>query len=175
MRRWLSTGSWLGRLMQRMATSSWFQRVGPVVVPPLDRLLARLTGGRFLLGSVLLPMIVLHTTGRRTGRERTTPLACLPTDEGYYVVGSNFGRSSHPAWSHNLVADPGAVVELRGETIPVRAHLLDDGEKQEVWPRLTELWPAFDGYAEKATGRELRVFRLEPIEGPGPATGRARP
>lgn len=156
--------SWFGRLLQRMAASSWFQRIGPLVVPPLDRLMSRLTGGRVLLGSALLPMLVLHATGRRSGRRRSTPLACLPAGDCFYVVGSNFGRSSHPAWTHNLVGEPEAEVEFRGERIPVTAHLLDGAEKEAVWPRLTDLWPAFDAYAAKAPERDLRVFRLETAE-----------
>lgn len=162
-RRWFSPRGPVGRLARRMATSRWFRRIGPRIVPPLDRLVSKLTGGRVLLGSALLPMLVLHTTGRRSGEPRTTPLACLPSDEGFYVVGSNFGRESHPAWTYNLIAHPRAEVEFRGERIPVRAHLLDHEERREIWPRLTDLWPAYDDYVGSAGGRELRVFRLQPV------------
>lgn len=160
--RWFSAAGPVGRFARRMATSRLFRRIGPAVVPPLDRLVSRLTGGRVLLGSALLPMLVLRTTGRHSGKARTTPLACMPADEGFYVVGSNFGRESHPAWSYNLLANPAAEIEYRGDRIPVRAHLLDDEEKRAVWPRLTDLWPAYDDYVGSAGGRELRVFRLEP-------------
>lgn len=151
----------IGRLTQAMATSKWFRRVGPKVVPPLDRLLSKLTGGRFLLGSLLIPMMVLHTVGRKSGEPRTTPLACLPTDEGIYVVGSNFGREAHPAWTYNVMAEPSITVEFRGDRYAATANLLDPAEVDAVWPRLTEMWPAFDKYRETSGGRDLRVFRLD--------------
>jgi deazaflavin-dependent oxidoreductase (nitroreductase family) len=105
---------------------------------------------------------VLETTGAKSGQRRTTPLACLPEDDGsFLVVGSNFGRESHPAWTANLRANPSATVTFRGRTVPVTASPLDAGEKAEVWPRLTAVWPNYDRYTE-VSGRDLRVFRLVP-------------
>jgi deazaflavin-dependent oxidoreductase (nitroreductase family) len=75
------------------------------------------------------------------------------------VVGSNFGQEKHPAWTGNLLAHPEASVAFRRQTYPVRAEMLDDAEKAEVWPRLLEVWPAYDDYVE-VSGRSLRVFRL---------------
>jgi len=152
----------VGRVTQRVAGSPWFRRVAPTVVPPLDRVLSRVTGGRVVLSGSLVPSLVLETTGARSGQTRTTPLATLPDDDGsFYVVGSNFGRDRHPAWTANLLSTPDAVVVHRGRRIPVRAALLDEDEKAAVWPRLTAVWPAYDRYVE-ASGRDLRVFRLVP-------------
>lgn len=151
----------IGRLVQAMATSQWFRRIGPILVPPLDRMISKLTGGRFLLGSLVLPMMVLHTVGRKSGELRTTPLACLPTDEGIFVVGSNFGREAHPAWTYNVMATPAVTVEFRGERFEATANLLDADEVDAVWPRLLQLWPAFDKYRADASGRDLRVFRVD--------------
>ena len=158
----------LGRVTQWVAGSSGFRAIGPKVVPPVDRFLSRATGGRLVLSAGMVPSLVLETTGARTGRPRTTPLACLPEDEGsFLVVGSNFGREAHPAWTANLRAHPEATVTYRGRTIPVRASLLSAGEKAEVWPRLTSVWPNYDRYTE-VSGRDLRVFRLVPTSaGPG--------
>ncbi|MFC7728992.1 nitroreductase family deazaflavin-dependent oxidoreductase [Actinomadura keratinilytica] len=77
------------------------------------------------------------------------------------VVGSNFGRDKHPAWSGNLLKNPEAEVSFRGRTVPVTARLLDDAERAEIWPRLLEVWPVYDRYAGRVT-RQLRVFRLTP-------------
>jgi len=161
-------GSPLGRATQWVAASSGFRAVGPKVVPPMDRLLSRLTGGRVVLSGSLVPSLVLETTGARTGQRRTTPLACLPEDDGsFLVVGSNFGRDSHPAWTANLIANPDATVTHRGRTTAVRAVRLSPEEKAEVWPRLTAVWPNYDRYTE-VSGRDLRVFRLVPTSaGPG--------
>jgi deazaflavin-dependent oxidoreductase (nitroreductase family) len=147
---------------QWVAASSGFRAVGPKVVPPLDRLLSRLTGGRVVLSGAMVPSLVLETTGAKSGQRRTTPLACLPEDGGsFLVVGSNFGQEKHPAWTANLKAHPEATVTFRGRTTPVTATLLDAEEKAEVWPRLTAVWPNYDRYTE-VSGRDLRVFRLVP-------------
>jgi len=63
---------------RRLASAPWFARIGPKVVPPLDRVLHRLTGGRVLLPAIVLPSMVLTTTGRKSGLPRETPLICMP-------------------------------------------------------------------------------------------------
>ncbi len=138
-----------------------FSMVAPAVVPPLDRALHRLTGGRFIVGRLLVPSLVLTTTGRRSGEPRDAPLACMPADGGWYVVGSNFGRTHHPAWTGNLIATPEATVSFEGRTTEVVARLLSDEARVEVWPRLVAVWPPYDTYVARA-GRELRVFHLTP-------------
>lgn len=148
-------------LIHRIAGSDAFLKVAPKVVPPLDQAVHKLTGGRVHLSQAVVPSLVLHTTGARSGQPRETPLACLPEGDGWYVVGSNFGQERHPAWTANLLAHPDATVTVKKRRVDVRARLLDDAEKAEVWPRLLRIWPTFDRYVERS-GRNLRVFRLEP-------------
>lgn len=153
----------IGRATRRVATSDAFRKVGPKVVPPLDKALHRLTGGRVIVSRALVPSLLLTATGRRSGEPRQTPLACVPDDEGgWWVVGSNFGQASHPAWTANLLADPSATVSYGSATTTVRAELLDEQAKAEVWPRLTRAWPAYDDYVE-SSGRDIRVFHLVPV------------
>ena len=152
----------IGRSMRKMATSSWFRKVGPKVVPPTDRILHKLTGGRVIVSRLLVPSMVLTTTGRKSGLPRESPLACVPDDDGgWWVVGSNFGREHHPAWTGNLIAEPTATVSYAGKEHRVRAELLDDEGKAAVWPRLVSVWPAYDDYVE-SSGRNIRVFHLVP-------------
>ncbi len=152
----------VGRLTRAVATSAAFRRVGPRLVPRLDRVLHRASGGRIILSRALVPSLLLTTTGRRTGEPRPTPLACLPDGSGgWWVVGSNFGQRPHPAWTANLLAEPVATVSYGGATTRVRAELLDEGAKAEVWPRLVAVWPAYDDYV-RSSGRDLRVFHLVP-------------
>ncbi|QFG20610.1 nitroreductase family deazaflavin-dependent oxidoreductase [Actinomadura sp. WMMB 499] len=151
----------LGPVFHRVSGSSWFAKAGPKVVPPVDRTLNRLTGGRLMLGQLLVPSLVLTSTGAVSGLPRRTPLACLPDRDGWLVVGSNFGREKHPAWTGNLLRTPEAEVVFRGRTVRVKARLLDDAERAEVWPRLVRVWPVYDRYVERTT-RQLRVFRLAP-------------
>ena len=148
---------------RRLASAPWFARIGPKVVPPLDRVLHRLTGGRVLLPAIVLPSMVLTTTGRKSGLPRETPLICMPEPDGSFViVGSNFGRDHHPAWTSNLLADPKAEVRYQGRRIPVTARALEGAERTEVWPRLIRVWSVYDTYVARADRRELRVFRLTP-------------
>jgi deazaflavin-dependent oxidoreductase (nitroreductase family) len=152
----------LTSVARRLASAPWFARIGPKVVPPLDRVLHRLSGGRILLPRIVLPSMVLTTTGHRSGLPREAPLICLPEPDGsFVVVGSNFGREGHPAWTTNLLHQPKAEVSHEGRRIPVVAHLLEGDDRAEVWPRLIGVWPAYDTYVERS-GRELRVFRLVP-------------
>ncbi len=151
----------IGRAVTKVAGTSAFLKVAPYFVPAMDKVLHKLSGGRFVMSSGMVPSLVLTCTGARSGEPRTVPLACLPDDDGsFFVVGSNFGRPDHPAWTANLLADPQATVSYRGQDIAVTAHLLDDAEHGAVWPRLTRVWPNYDRYVEHAGGRQLRVFRL---------------
>ncbi len=157
----LNTTGRVSRFVQRAAGSPRFARIAPKVVPKIDRLLSRLTGGRFTTSSGIVPSMVLVTIGAKSGQQREAPLATVPDGDAFYVVGSNFGREAHPAWSHNLLANPDATVVFRGERIPVTARLLDEREKAEIWPTLTAAWPTYDSYEDRVA-RDLRVFRLEP-------------
>ena len=150
----------IGRAVQKLATTRAFAATGSKVFPPIDRLLSRVTGGRVVLSASLVPSLVLTTTGRKTGQPRRAPMAALPVDDGFLVVGSNFGKEHHPAWTANLIANPEATATFKGEDIPVIARLLEPDEKAEVWPDLLKIWPAWTSYTERS-GRDLRVFRLD--------------
>ena len=155
----------VGRVVQKVAGSHAFAPIAKHVVPRVDRVLNRVSGGRFVLSALLVPSLVLTARGAKTGAQRTTPLATLPEDDGsFLVVGSNFGQPRHPVWTGNLLANPDAKVTYAGRTFDVTAHLLDGEERAQVWPRLTTVWPVYDRYVEMS-GRDLRVFRLVPTEG----------
>jgi deazaflavin-dependent oxidoreductase (nitroreductase family) len=92
----------------------------------------------------------------------------VPLDGTHYVAGSNFGGPHHPSWSYNLLAHPQANMSLDGREITVRAELLSPEETEAVWDRLVEVWPPYQRYAQRS-GRDLRVFRLDPLA-PGDRT-----
>lgn len=160
------------RLVQKFSSTRSFARIAPHCVPALDRTVHRLTGGRLLLSAKLLPGLVLTSTGAKTGQRRRTPLACMPdagrdgTAEGWVLVGSNFGRPGHPAWSANLMAHPDAEINWKGRDIPVRARLLRGTERQAVWSALLRFWPPYERYQARVE-REIRLFRLERRQMPG--------
>jgi deazaflavin-dependent oxidoreductase (nitroreductase family) len=124
--------------------------------------LYRKTGGRFQLSALLVPSLVLITTGAKTGQRRETPLICFPRPDGSYLVcGSNWGRAQHPAWTTNLLKTPDAEIVVSRKTLRVTAQLLGDQAREEVWPVLEAQWPGYRDY-ERQAGRPLRIFRLVP-------------
>jgi len=142
-----------------------FRRVGPSIMPPLERMMVRLTKGRVQLSGLLLPSLVLHSIGAKSGIERDVTLMYCPeptaAGELLLITGSNFARESHPAWTANLLANPDAAVSVHGVRIAVRAELVADHEREDVWVTLEENWPGYRGY-ERSSGRVLRIFRLTP-------------
>lgn len=140
-----------------------FRSFGPRMMPPLERFAARLTGGRRgPISGVIVPSLTLHTIGAKSGQPRETLLMCCPLEDGtIYVTGSNFARPQHPAWTWNLLANPDAAVEFRGERILVRAELVPDADRERTWRILEENWPGYRGY-ERTSGRQLRIFLLVP-------------
>ena len=90
------------------------------------------------------------------------PLLYLPDGETFVVIGSNFGGERHPAWSLNLLANPEAIVTVHGKAVPVRAHLAQGEERDQLLAALKELWPAYSSYEKWASHRTLRIFRLSP-------------
>ncbi|MEU9475535.1 nitroreductase family deazaflavin-dependent oxidoreductase [Streptomyces sp. NPDC048191] len=149
------------RIVQRVSSTRAFAKVAPQVVPALDRAVHRLTRGRFLLSAQMLPGVILTSTGARSGRLRRSPLACMPQQDGrgWLLVGSNFGRPGHPAWTHNLLAHPDASISWKGRDIPVTARLLTGEERAEAWAALLEFWPPYATYQSRVT-RQIRLFRL---------------
>jgi deazaflavin-dependent oxidoreductase (nitroreductase family) len=140
--------------------TAFFRRVGPRIMPGLERAWTRL-GGRGPLSNLGVPSLVLHTTGARSGLPRDTELMYCPDGDDMLVTGSNFARDQHPAWTANLLKHPDAAVTVRGRRIEVRAHLVPAAEREATWIKLEANWPGYRGY-ERTAGRELRIFRLSP-------------
>ncbi|MEU0369817.1 nitroreductase/quinone reductase family protein [Streptomyces sp. NPDC006283] len=156
------------RLVQKISATRAFAKAAPHVIPAVDRAVHRLTGGKVLPSARMLPGLVLTVRGARTGLPRRTPLACVPEKASvkasqeagtWLLVGSNFGRPAHPAWTTNLLAHPDAEVSLHGETIPVRATLLTGELRATAWESALRFWPPYAAYQARVP-REIRVFRL---------------
>jgi deazaflavin-dependent oxidoreductase (nitroreductase family) len=89
------------------------------------------------------------------------PLVYVPDGGAYVVTASNWGQAHHPAWSGNLLANPDATVQVGRDTVPVRAEIVEGEQREHLWSRLVEVWPAYDTYSARS-GRGIRVFRLTP-------------
>jgi deazaflavin-dependent oxidoreductase (nitroreductase family) len=122
----------------------------------------RATGGRIGRSGFGMPVVILETTGRKTGKKRTTTLTS-PVQDGDTVVlvASYGGDDRHPMWYLNLRDDPKVELTIHGETRPMTARVATAEEKRELWPRVVE---AYKGYAQyqTRTERDIPLVILEP-------------
>lgn len=150
------------RLVQKISSTRAFAKVAPHLIPSLDRAVHRLTRGKVLLSAQMLPGVVLSARGAKSGLVRRTPLACMPEESSgtWLLIGSNFGRPGHPAWTANLRAHPEVSISWKGSEIPVRARMLSGEERAEAWASALRFWPPYATYQARVE-REIRLFRLE--------------
>ena len=130
------------RLMGRLHASLW-----------------RLTRGRFVDAVGAAPFLLLTTTGRKTGRLRTTPVLYLEDGSDLVVVASFGGNDMHPAWYLNLREYPEAEVVIRGGRRRVSAQEISTDQKKLIWARLVKSYPQFEIYQQR-TSREIPLLRL---------------
>ena len=110
-----------------------------------------------------LPVLILHTVGRKTGRARQSPVLYVEDGENYAIVGSRGGSDAPPAWWLNLQANPAATVEIKGTKRPVLARIATTEEKDLYWPRLVAGYPFYNDYQAR-TAREIPVIVLSSNE-----------
>ena len=122
----------------------------------------RLTGGR--VGGRIAggPVLLLTSTGRKSGKSRTNPLLYTRTGDAYVVVASKGGADKHPLWYLNLQANPHAEVTVGREKRQVRARDAQGEERERLWRAQADVYPGYDNYAEK-TSRQIPVVVLEPV------------
>jgi deazaflavin-dependent oxidoreductase (nitroreductase family) len=104
-------------------------------------------------------ILLLTTTGRKSGEPRTTPLIHRADGGRWVIVASKGGAPEHPGWYENLLADADASVQVKDELIPVRASTAEGEERARLWSLMAEVWPAYDDYQTK-TDREIPVVVL---------------
>jgi deazaflavin-dependent oxidoreductase (nitroreductase family) len=105
------------------------------------------------------PLLLLHSTGARSGKERVTPMMYLAVDDGFAVFASKAGADTNPDWYHNLRAHPEARIEVGTETLDVTARVLDPEEREPVWEEQKRRYPGFAEYEAK-TDRVIPVVVL---------------
>jgi len=127
----------------------------------------RLTGG--LVGRRVPggpPMLLLDHVGARSGTKRTTPLVYLEDGDRIVIVASKGGSPRHPAWFHNLRANPDTTVQIGSRRIPVTASVATASQRARLWPMITRLYGGYESY-QKRTSREIPLVILEPRSNPG--------
>lgn len=130
----------------------------------LDGPILRRTDGRASFSSMAtgLPIIALTTTGAKSGQPRTTPLVGIPLPDGRLaIIASNWGGTKHPAWYHNICANPAVTVTHDGEVRPYIARETTGDERDRVWAAAVALYPGYADYARRTEGRLIPVIVLE--------------
>ena len=148
------------RLFFRLGHQRWFATFARRFGGRIDRAAYRLTRGRATVTGSVTPVLLLTTTGRRSGRPRTTPVMYVRDGDGFVISSENYGQQRPAAWPLNLDAHPEATIEVGGRPIACRARRLSDEEADRHWPALLEAWPAHATYRERSGARH--TFRLAP-------------
>jgi F420H(2)-dependent quinone reductase len=107
------------------------------------------------------PVLLLDHVGARSGERRTSPLAYLEDGDNVVIVASKGGSPRHPAWFHNLKANPEATVQVGSRRFPVRARVANAEERARLWPRVVDLYGGYEDY-QRRTNREIPLVILEP-------------
>ena len=146
----------------RMPVGDWYlKRVAPRLDPPL----LRLTGGR--ISSVYpVPVMLLTTTGAKTGQPRTLPLLYLTDGDAIILIASNYGKTSHPAWYRNLVANPKVEVLAGTKSGTYTATEITDAvERERAWDLALDQYAGYRDYECRAGDRTIPLVRLERASG----------
>jgi deazaflavin-dependent oxidoreductase (nitroreductase family) len=132
----------------------------------IDRVVFRATRGRatFVSWVAGLPVVMLTTTGAKSGRRHTCPLVALPDGDRMVVIASNYGQERNPAWYHNLRANPAATVYFEGVTRQVVARELEGEARYRHYERGIEVYPGWTQYRKRAAHRRIPVLELTPVE-----------
>ena len=109
-----------------------------------------------------VPVCLLTTKGRKSGRSRTVPLLYLADRNDFIVVASQGGRPQHPGWYFNLEVDPSGELTIGSRRLPGTARRVSEEEKAQLWPRLVEIYPPYRDYQRRTT-RLIPVIRLSPV------------
>ncbi len=122
----------------------------------------RLTGGRFGGSMRGFKVLLLTTTGRKTGKTRTLPLGFIEDKGTYVICASNGGQDTHPSWYFNLMNQPAVTIEVMTQTIKATADITSGAERKRLWDALMAEAPAYRDY-ETSTTREIPMVVLRPI------------
>jgi deazaflavin-dependent oxidoreductase (nitroreductase family) len=125
--------------------------------------LYNVSGGRIGGKMGQVPVLLLTTTGRKTGKQRTLPLVYIMDGSAYVITASAGGADKHPGWFFNIRSNPQATIQVKDKHITVMAEIAGPEKKPELWARLVEVAPNFAGY-QKRTSREIPMVILHPVE-----------
>jgi len=147
--------------LRRLGHYRWFGVMFKHLGTPADRALIRVSRGRLSMGGSELPTMLLTTTGRKTGKQRTIPVNYVRDGANVIAVCENFGLDTASSWPYNLIANPNARLKIKGKAAGYLARPATEDEVNRNMPKLVAMWPAHDTYVERSGTRKVFVF--EPV------------
>lgn len=151
---------WYAKPLLPIVTSRWGASFFRRWMHRVDVPLLKLTGGRVSFASAY-PVLLLTTTGAKSGKERTVPLLYVEGNDGFAVIGTRFGSEKHPGWYHNIRKKPEATVEVKGKRYECSAREAEGDERSEIWQAATQMYEGYEKYAPRAN-RKIPVIVLTP-------------
>ena len=158
---------WWQRILQKLAMtefiSSWLLAR---YLHHIDSTVLRWSKGRIAPTTMLtgLPVIKVITTGAKSGKPRSVLLSGYPHGEDIVLIATSFGSPNHPAWCHNLLANPQAQINIDGETRNYLAHMAVGCERDRYWQLALDYYPGYQAYEKRSGRREIPVLVLEPVQ-----------
>lgn len=123
--------------------------------------LYRATGGRVGGSMNRVPVLLLTTTGRKSGKERTVPLVYIRDGSAYVITASAGGADKHPGWFFNVSSNPNVTIQVKDQQIKARAEVASPQKKSELWSQLLKVAPSFASY-QRRTSRDIPMVILRP-------------
>lgn len=161
----MKSDTWWERIIKAMAESRPASFVLARVLLPVDLWFLKISQGRRTLTQLLtgLEVVCVDTIGARTKQIRPVMLAATRHGKAWLLAATNFGDRNHPAWYYNLIHNPDVHVRYQGEIQAFRARLATGEERTQYWSKLVNAYRGFEAYRQRAAGRVIPVFVLEPV------------
>ncbi len=152
------------RVARQLGHYRWFSLIMKHAGSRLDRAVIHASRGRLSISGPAMPTMLLTTTGRKSGKDRTVPVYYVRDGKNLVAVCENFGLEEASSWPKNLLANPKARIEIDGNTTSYLSRPATEDEVARNMPRLTEMWPAHETYLKRSGTRQVFVF--EPVDSP---------
>jgi deazaflavin-dependent oxidoreductase (nitroreductase family) len=156
-----SEKSGIDKVLQAFAQTRLGGKLFITVFPEIDRRLMPLTRGRISTG-LGQPVVLLHVRGAKSGTERTVPLLATKQGDLVILIASKAGAAKHPAWFHNVKANPDVEVTLRNERLPMHATIAEGEERERLWAMAVDNYSGYARYQTRAGDRTIPVVALRP-------------
>ena len=158
--------NWGQRNLLKFTSSIVGAKIASRVLHRFDKVILKRTQNRSSLTSILsgIPVIVLTTTGAKSGLPRTVPLLGVVKDKDIFLIASNWGQAKHPAWYYNLKANPQAHISYKGNEGDYIARDATIEEREAYWKEAVDMYPGYAKYKKRIKTREIPMFILSPVE-----------